>query len=112
MRIALYFGWAGCLRQVTIQVEGRRESCWDWIDAVSASNEPWTVADAPDQSGRTAVMTGANTGIGLEIARGLARRGATVVLACRNDIAAATAKADIEDSVPGADIRTAQRGYR
>ncbi|MEV0365732.1 oxidoreductase [Nocardia fusca] len=107
MRIALCFGWAGCLRQVTIQVEGRRESCWDWIDTVSASNEPWTVADAPDQSGRTAVVTGANTGIGLEIARGLARRGATVVLACRNDIAAATAKADIEDSVPGADIRTA-----
>ncbi len=45
----------------------------------------WTAArDMPDQSGRVAVVTGANTGIGLETAAALVRRGAHVVLACRN----------------------------
>ncbi|MEU9657436.1 SDR family NAD(P)-dependent oxidoreductase [Streptomyces chartreusis] len=44
----------------------------------------WSASDIPDQHGRTAVITGANTGIGFETAKALALRGATVVLAIRD----------------------------
>jgi NAD(P)-dependent dehydrogenase (short-subunit alcohol dehydrogenase family) len=44
----------------------------------------WTTANMPDQTGRTAVVTGANTGLGYETAAALAAKGAHVVLAVRN----------------------------
>jgi NAD(P)-dependent dehydrogenase (short-subunit alcohol dehydrogenase family) len=53
----------------------------------------WTAADMPDQAGRVAVITGASNGIGLEIARVLASRGAHLVLACR-DVGKGRAAAD------------------
>src|SRR3984957_11048357 len=49
-----------------------------------SQGDRWTEADVPAQRGRTAVITGANTGLGFETARVLAARGAQVVLACRD----------------------------
>ncbi|MCU1674490.1 MAG: short-chain dehydrogenase/reductase [Frankiales bacterium] len=44
----------------------------------------WTSADVPDQTGRTALVTGANSGLGLHTSLELARRGARVLMACRD----------------------------
>jgi NAD(P)-dependent dehydrogenase (short-subunit alcohol dehydrogenase family) len=64
----------------------------------------WTVADIPDLSGRTAVVTGANSGLGLETARALASAGAHVVMAARNRDKASAAEAGIRDRIPGASL--------
>src|SRR5215218_10197901 len=57
------------------------------------SQSRWTAADLPSQSGRTAIITGANSGIGLPTARALAEAGAHVVLAVR-DVARGEAAAE------------------
>jgi NAD(P)-dependent dehydrogenase (short-subunit alcohol dehydrogenase family) len=51
----------------------------------------WTAADIPDLTGMTALVTGANSGIGLETTAALAAAGARVMLACRNGTKAAAA---------------------
>jgi NAD(P)-dependent dehydrogenase (short-subunit alcohol dehydrogenase family) len=64
----------------------------------------WTAADIPDQTGRTAVVTGANGGLGYETALALAGAGATVVMAARDQAKAADAEARIRDTHPAASV--------
>ena len=64
----------------------------------------WTARDIPDQSGRVAVVTGANGGLGLETARELARAGAHVVMAARDQAKADAARGDLVGSVPDASV--------
>jgi NAD(P)-dependent dehydrogenase (short-subunit alcohol dehydrogenase family) len=64
----------------------------------------WTHRDIPDQAGRVALVTGANTGIGYETARTLAERHATVILACRDPRKGAEAADRIRASTPAAQV--------
>jgi NAD(P)-dependent dehydrogenase (short-subunit alcohol dehydrogenase family) len=61
----------------------------------------------PDQRGRTAVITGANSGIGLEAARELARAGAHVVMACRDTTKGDAAADAIRKELPSAELEVA-----
>jgi NAD(P)-dependent dehydrogenase (short-subunit alcohol dehydrogenase family) len=71
--------------------------------AMSAEGK-WTAADVPDQSGRVAIVTGSNTGIGYQAAAVLAKRGAHVVLAVRNLEKGNAALARIIAASPKADV--------
>ena len=64
----------------------------------------WTTAEIPDQSGRIAVVTGANSGLGLVTARELARAGATVVATARDERKAAAAQGAIAAHAPEAKL--------
>jgi len=71
---------------------------------VSPQRSTWTSTDIPDQTGRTAVITGANTGLGYETAHALAGRGARLVLAVRNLDKGKAAADLIGRRYPGADV--------
>ena len=67
-------------------------------------SESWTAEQIPNQAGRTAIVTGANSGLGLVSARELARAGADVVLACRDTAKGEGAASEIRARVPGASL--------
>jgi NAD(P)-dependent dehydrogenase (short-subunit alcohol dehydrogenase family) len=66
--------------------------------------EKWTSEQIPDQKGRAAIVTGANSGLGLIVARELARAGADVVLACRDIGKGNVAAGTIRDELPEASV--------
>ncbi|UXY27423.1 oxidoreductase [Streptomyces sp. HUAS TT20] len=65
----------------------------------------WNAHDIPGLTGRTAVVTGANSGLGYVTARELARKGARVVLACRSEARGRAAVDRLLEEVPGAEAR-------
>jgi NAD(P)-dependent dehydrogenase (short-subunit alcohol dehydrogenase family) len=69
-----------------------------------SANTKWTAADVPDQTGRVAVVTGSNTGLGYDTALVLATRGAKVVLAVRDVEKGQAAAARLVGQVPRADV--------
>ncbi len=64
----------------------------------------WIVDDLPDMQGKTVLVTGANSGLGLETARALAGAGAWVILTCRSQAKADGAMAEIRRSHPDAQL--------
>ena len=69
---------------------------------------PWTTEQIPDLRGKTAIVTGANSGLGFETAFELARKGAQVVLACRDLEKAAATAAAIHAAHPQAAVESLQ----
>ncbi|WP_271077428.1 oxidoreductase [Aurantiacibacter sp. MUD61] len=66
----------------------------------------FTFADIPEQTGKTTIVTGSNTGIGFEIARHLARKGARVILACRDGDKAAEAANEMKEGPERLEVDT------
>src|SRR3954471_22144990 len=67
-------------------------------------SEKWTTEQIPDLSGRIAVVTGANSGLGLVTGRELARHGASVIMGCRSGAKGEQAADEIRAAAPGAEL--------
>ncbi len=73
-----------------------------------ATHTSWSARDIPDQAGRVAVVTGANSGLGFEVAKALAGKNASVVLACRTLSKGEAACDLIRSEHQGAKVRAAR----
>jgi NAD(P)-dependent dehydrogenase (short-subunit alcohol dehydrogenase family) len=69
-----------------------------------SNSKGFTEPDVPQQTGKSFIVTGANAGVGFEIARVLAARGARVLLGCREQTKAQDAIARIKRITPNADL--------
>lgn len=81
------------------QLDARLDPIGDFVD--------WKLSDIPDQTGRQVIVTGANSGLGFEVTKRLARAGASVTMACRNVAKAEAAAGQIRELVPGAKVEVA-----
>ena len=68
----------------------------------------WTTDDVPDLSGKVAIVTGANSGIGWDTAVVFAEKGATVIMACRSMEKGQAALDKLKTELPGADVELMQ----
>lgn len=68
----------------------------------------WKAADMPDMTGKVVIITGANSGLGLESTKAIAKKGATIVMACRNMQKAEQAKKEVIREVPNAKLDVMQ----
>ena len=73
-----------------------------------ANTQAWTEAQVPDLTGKVAIVTGANSGIGYDTARVLAQHGVTVVMACRNMSKANEAAEQIRATKPAGTVEVMQ----
>lgn len=64
----------------------------------------WKLDDIPDLTGEVIIVTGANSGLGFETTKELSRKGAKVVMACRNPQKADTAMQKIKNDIPDANL--------
>lgn len=74
------------------------------ISTKPLSKQKWSYEDIGDQTGKTFVITGANSGLGFWATKGLAANNATVIMACRNEGKAESAASEIKEEYPEADL--------
>lgn len=67
-------------------------------------NSNWSLQNIPDQKGKTFIVTGANSGLGLETSKALASKNAQVIMACRSADKGEQAKNEIISEISNADI--------
>ncbi len=73
---------------------------WRRVKNKVSKDEKWMFKDIPSQMGKVAIVTGANRGLGFEVAKALARKGARVIMACRSIEKAEAALKKIRDDFP------------